>query len=198
MVPNVRQSLIGQERGPVTCVRVAAARTAAARWGGVKMTTRYASVIALACLLLYGTAFGQDGAAPELTAEQQQTLAKMKALWQSLDRRTGKITLGSELATLDVPDDFYYLGPKDAERVLVEAWGNPPGQDTLGMLFPAGQTPFDRDAWAVTIEYDEDGHVSDSDAASINYGELLTEMRDSIREANPGRETAGYQPIELV
>ncbi|HVS25201.1 MAG TPA: DUF2167 domain-containing protein [Gammaproteobacteria bacterium] len=153
---------------------------------------------ALAWLAVCGASFAQDGGEPQLTAEQQQTVAKMKALWQSLDRRTGKIALGSDLATLDVPQDFYYLGPADAERVLVDAWGNPPGQHTLGMLFPAEHTPFDKGSWAVTIEYDEDGHVSDSDAANTNYSDLLVEMRKDIRDSNPGRVRAGYMPIELV
>lgn len=157
-----------------------------------------ARALALAWLVICGNALCQDGDEPKLTPEQQQTVAKMKALWQSLDRRTGKIELGAGLATLDVPEDFYFLGAKDAERVLVEAWGNPPGQHVLGMLFPAEVTPFDKGSWAVTIEYDEDGHVSDSDAASINYSDLLTQMRSDIRTANPGRVSAGYPSIELV
>lgn len=161
------------------------------------MTKVHAGAAALVLLIVCGKALCQDGE-PQLTAEQQQTVAKMKALWESLDRRTGKVALGSDLATLDVPNDFYFLGAADAERVLVEAWGNPPGQHTLGMLFPAEFTPFDKAAWAVTIEYDEDGHVSDSDASSIDYTKLLADMRRDIHDANPGRESAGYQPIELV
>jgi uncharacterized membrane-anchored protein len=148
--------------------------------------------------LLRTDAFAQEPAEPELTPEEQETVAAMRALWESLDRRTGKITIGDDLVTLHVPEDFYYLDAEDAERVLVEAWNNPPGQDTLGMLFPAEVTPFDEEAWAVTIEYTEDGHVSDSDAADIDYGDLLTEMRGDIRAANSDRQDAGYPPIELV
>src|SRR5262249_21264670 len=125
------------------------------------MTKVHAGVVALGWLLVCGNASAQDDEAPQLTAEQQQTVAKLKALWASLHPCTVKITLGSDLVTLDVPSEFYYLGADDAERVLVEAWGNPPGHRTLGMLFPAEHTPFDKGSWAVTIEYDEDGHVSD-------------------------------------
>jgi len=162
------------------------------------MAKRFACIALLVIASLGGRAFAQGSAEPELTPEQQQVVAKMKALWESLDRRTGKISLGSGLATLDVPNDFYFLDAKDTERVLVEVWRNPPGGSHLGMLFPAEHTPFDKDAWAVTIEYDEDGHVSDSDAAGINYSDLLKEMQSGVREANAGRVSAGYPRIELV
>ena len=145
-----------------------------------------------------GSAPAYEATGLELTPEEQHAFAAMRALWSSLDRRTGLIPLRDGILTLYVPDDFYFIDAEDTERVLVEAWGNPPGQDTLGMLFPAGVTPFDEDAWAVTLEYDEDGHVSDADAAHIDYWKLLSEMRADIHTANPHRIDAGYPPIELV
>lgn len=137
--------------------------------------------------------------AGEVSADQQEALDAMKAFWESLDRRTGEIVLGDDLVTVTVPEDFYFLGAEDAERVLVDLWGNPPGDDgLLGMLFPAEYTPFDLEGWAVTIEYQEDGHVSDSDASSIDYDELLVEMKNDIRAGNPARVKEGYEPIELL
>jgi uncharacterized membrane-anchored protein len=162
-------------------------------------------VAALACLALTCSAalaqkIDQNDSArePTLTAEEQKEVEAMRALLQSLDRQSGRIVLRDGLATLDVPRDFYFLSAKDTERVLTEAWHNPPGGGDLGMLFPADQTPFDEGAWAVTIRYVEDGHVSDSDAADIDYTDLLKEMRDDIRAANPERTKAGYPPIELL
>lgn len=161
---------------------------------------RLVAVATLAAVLGWQTAAAQqDEPQTELTAEQQKAVEAMRALWQSLDRQTGKITLGEGLVTLDVPDTFYFLDGKDAERVLVEAWGNPPDDELpMGMLFPAGSTPFDENPWAVMIDYSDDGHVSDSDAASIDYSELLTEMQQDVRDANPSRVKEGYQPIELM
>jgi uncharacterized membrane-anchored protein len=135
---------------------------------------------------------------PALTVEEQQDLASMQAFWEALDRQTGTITLGDDLVTLTVPEEFYFLGAADAERVLVEIWGNPPGQDTLGMLFPAEYTPFDYESWAVTIDYEDEGHVSDSDAADIDYVDLLRDMQSGIRDGNADRVEAGYEAIELL
>ena len=154
----------------------------------------------VACLIGSPSAFAQsDDSGQALTEEQQQALAAMREFWESLDRRTGSIALGDELVTLEVPEDFYFLGSEDAERVLVDVWGNPPSSEPpLGMLFPAEYTPFDSDSWAVTIEYSDEGHVSDSDAAGIEYDELLVQMQEDTRDANADRIDAGYDPVELI
>jgi len=136
----------------------------------------------------------------ELTPEQQKYMAWAKKLWDSLDRQQGEIKLSNGVATLKVPDGFYYLNSKDAEKVLVDVWGNPPGagKSTLGMLFPTGSTPFDEGAWAVTVEYEEDGYVSDKDADDIDYDDLLADMKKGTRQASKERVKQGYEAIELV
>jgi len=130
--------------------------------------------------------------------EQEKYQQWAENFWNSLNRLTGEIKLPNAVATLNVPDEFYYLSPSDAEKVLVDVWGNPPGQNTLGMLFPAQMTPFDGDAWAVTIEYEEDGYVSDADADDINYSELLTGMKSDTQLASDERVKEGYETLELV
>lgn len=140
----------------------------------------------------------QDEEAYELTAEEQQQLQHYQAILESLNPQTGEIQIGANLARLNVPEEFYFLSPKDAEKVLVDVWGNPPDQDVLGMLFPAKYSPLDYESWAVTIDYVDDGYVSDDDATDIDYNDLLNDMQDEIREANPDRVAAGYGAIELV
>jgi len=121
-----------------------------------------------------------------------------EGVWGSLNRMTGEIKLPNSVATLNVPENFYYLAPKDAETILVDVWGNPPGQNTLGMLFPSEMTPFDKNSWAVTIEYEEDGYVSDTDADEINYSELLVQMKSDTELASQERIKQGYEGIELI
>jgi len=136
---------------------------------------------------------------PQLTPEQQ-FLVHAKKIWDSLDRQHGEIKLPNGVATLHVPDNFYYLNPKDTETVLVDVWHNPPGaaKDTLGMLFPEKMTPFDRGSWGVSIEYEEDGYVSDDNADEINYDDILSKMQQGTRDASKQRVKQGYEPIELV
>lgn len=135
-----------------------------------------------------------------LTPEQQKYMEAAKKIWDSLDRQTGDIKLPNEVATLKVPDSFYYLNPKDAATVLVKVWGNPPenSQNILGMLFPAESTPFDNGAWGVTISYEEDGYVSDENADELDYDDLLGQMKDETKDASEQLVQQGYQAMELV
>jgi len=127
--------------------------------------------------------------------QPKMTAAEFEA---SLTYKKGDIVLPGGMATLRIPDSFRYLGPKDAERVLVDAWGNPTGDGTLGMLFPANISAVSENSWGVVITYEEDGYVSDKDADSINYEDLLKEMKEGIADRNKERQKQGYQNIDLV
>lgn len=130
--------------------------------------------------------------------KQQEYLKWAEEFEASLTYKTGKITLPGGKATLNVPEDYYYLSPQDTKRVLEEAWGNPEGEPMLGMLFPQEYRVLDAASWGVTIEYAEDGYVSDEDAVDINYDELLKEMRRDTAEESERRSEQGYPSIELV
>lgn len=155
-------------------------------------------VIIIGFALLLTGIIHPASAQQDLTQEEQKYLDWAKQFWDSLDRQQGLIELPNSVATLNVPEQFYYLDPDDAQRVLVEVWNNPPGPKKLGMLFPVDATPFDSEVWGVEIDYEQDGYVSDENADTINYDELLIEMQQSIDDANPDRVAAGYDKIRLL
>ncbi len=130
--------------------------------------------------------------------KQQEYLKWAEEFEASLTYLTGEITLPGGKATLDVPENYYYLSPKDTKRVLEEAWGNPEGELMLGMLFPQEYRVLDNASWGVTIEYAEDGYVSDEDAAEINYDDLLEEMKGDTASESEWRQEQGYPSIELI
>ncbi|ANL65603.1 hypothetical protein AMC82_CH01944 [Rhizobium phaseoli] len=123
-----------------------------------------------------------------------------KPLLEKLNFQQGAIKLPEAKATLNVPANFYYLSPADTKTVLVDIWGNPPAaaDGMLGMIFPAKYAPTDPGSWGSIVEYSADGYVSDSDAATTNYDELLKNIKDSISERNPEREKQGFPKITLV
>ena len=131
-------------------------------------------------------------------AQQDEYLNQAQRIWNSIEPEFGQVKLPNAVATLNIPNDFYYINPADAEKVLSQIWGNPPGQNTLGMLLPAGKTPLDNDTWAVSIQYEEDGYVSDEDASEIDYSELLKGMQDDVNAASEARVKQGYGSIELL
>jgi uncharacterized membrane-anchored protein len=50
----------------------------------------------------------------------------------------------------------------------------------------------------VIVTFREDGYIKDGDAGDIDYDDLLREMQQDVREANPERERAGYGALTLV
>jgi uncharacterized membrane-anchored protein len=148
---------------------------------------------ALLCLTLSGLTAAapaeEKAAAPEMTAEQ---------FLAQLHLQRGKITLPGGIATLDLPASFRYLSPTDAERVLVDAWGNPPGMVSLGMIVPAKTSVLERDSWGVIVTYEKEGHIKDDDADSIKYDELLKDMQASVLDNNAERKKQGYPGIHLM
>lgn len=146
------------------------------------------------------TALAQNTSDEQLSEEEQraQYEAWAQNFLESLTMKTGTIKLQDGLARLDLTDDFYYLSAADGKQVLEEAWGNPPSDGGLGMVFPAQYTPLNPATWGVTITFEEMGYVEDDDAGDIDYDDLLTEMKADMKEANEWRLQEGYQPIELV
>lgn len=116
----------------------------------------------------------------------------------SLNRKTGVIPLPGARVTLNVPDGFFFLDASDANRVLVDIWGNPPDDTVDGMIFPKGASPFEEDGWGVVITYDDSGYVSDEDATSIDYDMLIDAMRETMEQENPVRIQQGYPAIDVI
>jgi uncharacterized membrane-anchored protein len=145
-------------------------------------------IVALVTVCLVGTAQAQESK-PGMSAAQFDA---------SLKYQQGEIRLPNGVATLKIPDEFRYLDPADAKRVIEQAWGNPDGSDTQGMLFPKSSGPLDKDGWGVVITYEEEGHVSDDDADKINYDDLLKQMQQSTAEASTERKKQGFTEFQLI
>ncbi|MEO3414477.1 DUF2167 domain-containing protein [Roseovarius sp. CAU 1744] len=131
---------------------------------------------------------------PQLAAELD---AETLALLDGMDYRTGAVTVGDDLARFDLGERYYFLDADDARHVLVELWGNPPSQATLGMVFPIDKTPL-HDTWGIEVSYEDIGYVSDEDAADYDYDALLKTMQKDTLAENTIRAEQGYAPIRLV
>ena len=142
--------------------------------------------------------FAQEAEQAGTDTDEEKYYAWATELWESMEPQTGEIKLDAARAVLNVPENFYFIDSADSEKVLVEVWGNPPDQNVLGMLFPADMSPFDYNAWAVSIEYEEDGYVSDADADKIDYDDLLKQMKADTAASSSARVAEGYESIELV
>jgi uncharacterized membrane-anchored protein len=146
--------------------------------------------------VLFCLALGSAGAAPEDGAGMHQK-ASGDMLAVLFTPQQGKIALPGGIATLDLPANFRYLDSADSARLL-EAWGNPPGTESLGMIVPAGVNPMSAESWGVVITYDKDGHVKDDDADGIDYTKLLKEMQEGLQDNNAERKKQGFRAMSLI
>ncbi len=136
--------------------------------------------------------------APVVRGQQLETTTTPRQLADSLKYQHGEITLKGGIAKLNIPPEFKFLGPEDAETVLVKLWHNPPSKNNLGLILPADKDPLSPDGWAVTVSYMDEGYVKDDDAAKIDYTDLLEKMKKATTEANKERASQGYPSIEVI
>ncbi len=136
-----------------------------------------------------------SGFSQEIDPEQ----AYRDSIESTFSYQHGNITLRNGIGVLEVPPGFKYLDPAQAERVLVDLWGNPRSADmSMGMMLPEKSSVMDGDSYVFNIEYDEMGYVKDDDADDIDYNELLTEIQKETEEANAERTKLGYEPVIIV
>jgi uncharacterized membrane-anchored protein len=129
---------------------------------------------------------------------EEEAAAARAEFEASLHHQKGKLSLPGTSVTLNVPDAFYFLSSLDTQKVLEEAWGNPPDSNVTGMLFPEGMSPLDEDAWGVVLTFEKSGYVSDEDASGIDYDMLIDTMRDGLDQENVTRKAQGYPTIDIV
>jgi len=151
-----------------------------------------------AALMLSTVCAYADPASDPASGDAAGRKQKAEQLLASLKPQHGTIKLSGDIATLQLNDDFYYLSPGDAGRLLTEGWGNLPGIKTLGMIVPQAVNPLSRGGWGVVVNYIEDGHVSDADAAKIDYNALLQKMQKEDAAENEQRKKQGYSGLQLL
>jgi uncharacterized membrane-anchored protein len=161
----------------------------------VRFTTLFASPFAV-CLALTSPALAEPFKAffPD---DYDQMSEEERAFFDRFDLKQGTIPLAGGIAELNVSPDYYFLDASTARIVLEELWGNPPDDTVAGILFP-------RDGWALngswgaTLTYDAMGYVSDAEAESYNYDDMLAQMQADLIEENKWRTQNGYETITLV
>lgn len=168
-------------------------------WSGFCAAAAFALLFSMASPVAAQDDSADDAQADSVDEAQLAAYRKLiEGINNEVTRQTGEISILGGDARLSIPEGFYFLGPKDARRVLEDGWGNPPDDSVLGMIFPAAMAPMDDYAWGVTIEYSDDGYVSDKEAAKTDYDDLLKQMKKDAEADNKFRKENGYVPIELI
>jgi uncharacterized membrane-anchored protein len=160
------------------------------------MTARLTAPARLALAVLLCLPFACGRAADAADPEQ----AKTESFLASLHPASGTVAIPGAPAHLALKPGYGFLDAHDAQRVLSGLWHNPPDKDVLGMILPSDDPHvlLDDNSWAVVVTYVPDGYVSDADASSIDYDDMLSKMKESTRHENAERRKQGYPEIDLV
>ena len=129
---------------------------------------------------------GDENAAPS----EAQVKAFLEEMGLSTQR--GLISLPGGLAQLNLPPELEYLDPVQTKKVVEELWGNPPGATYQGMIVRSARDVIDSNCIAAIIQYDDSGYISDKDAASINFSDLMKSMQEGEKAMNEQRKAQGF------
>ncbi|MBR9921648.1 MAG: DUF2167 domain-containing protein [Bacteroidetes bacterium] len=153
---------------------------------------------------LSANVFSQDDVELD-SAEMEAYLQIVESYYDSLEStfnyEYGQVEIGDGLATINVPEGFKYLNGEGGEIILTEFWGNPPTHPdnlSLGMLMPADRSPMDDEVYAINITFVREGFVDDSDAAKIDFDELLETLKEDTQIESEQQVEMGYEAVELV
>ncbi len=115
----------------------------------------------------------------------------------SLNFQTAPLAVLNGKVEIQASPSLRYLDAAQAKALLIRE-GNPPDavSDIEGLLIPDSAST--QDSWFVVITENTDGHVSDADAAKIDYDDLLSQMKSAAQDNNKSRTEAGYEAVTLV
>lgn len=158
-------------------------------------------IIAAGALLLAVTAMPARVALadPVPTATATASAADQAAFVKGLNKQTGDVTIPAANAVLHLGSKYYFLGPAEAKKVLVDLWGNPPSavSDVLGLVMPADKSVL-QSSWGAVITWDDSGYVTDDDADSADYAKIMADMKEGEGAVNAERQKAGYPAMNVL
>ncbi|MFV8375738.1 DUF2167 domain-containing protein [Flavobacterium sp. LB1P62] len=132
-------------------------------------------------------------------SQEQNQKVRIDSIEKTFNYEHGIINLKNGVGKISVPKGFKYLNAIQAERVLIDLWGNPKIDNiTLGLLLPENQGILSENGYVFNIQYDEIGFVKDDDADDIDYDDLLTKIQEETIEENKTRKKEGYETITIV
>jgi uncharacterized membrane-anchored protein len=118
------------------------------------------------------------------------------AIMRSLHPQSGTVFVAKGVAQLDLGTTFRFLDAKDATTYLTKVLGNAPEavEGIDGMIMPTAEG----EQWFAVVQYAPDGHINDGDAATIDYDDLLKDMKEASAESAKELRAQGFRGAELL
>jgi uncharacterized membrane-anchored protein len=98
------------------------------------------------------------------------------------------VDLGKGLS-IDLPAEYALFEQGEAKK-MAERMGNFGNEELLAMVFKGGD-------WILTVEYYDEGYISDKDAAELDAKALLQSYKDGTEAANEERIKRGFGALHV-
>ena len=115
-----------------------------------------------------------------------------KAAGRVAEQGPTKVTMLDE-ATLDLPKGYAFI-PKAESKQLLEAMGNNPSDNLIGMIMPLSEGA----NWFVDVSFDKAGYIKDDDAKDWDADDLLSSLKDGTEEDNKMRKERGIPELDVL
>lgn len=102
------------------------------------------------------------------------------------------VTLGDNLASLNLPAEFMFLNKEDSAKVLKK--NGESAEHVLGIILPKDS---EDNSFEIIARFEDMGYVKDDDADKLNADELLSQYKEGNKDANDERKLAGFPPYYL-
>ncbi|RZF64857.1 DUF2167 domain-containing protein [Sphingomonas populi] len=149
-----------------------------------------------AAMLVLGLMLAQPAVAE---VQAQRIPPELVTFEKGLHKQTGDVAIPAAHAQLHLGDRYYFVPADEAKTILTKVWGNPPqsADGVLGIVFEKGRTIFDN-VWGAVVTYEDTGYVSDANAKSEDYNQVLESIRKGESEENTKRKQGGFPQLHLV
>lgn len=124
-----------------------------------------------------------------LSAEELKYIAELDSFFKVLKMESGKVTLPSKIASINVPAGHSFVPKEQAQYIISTLWGNEWNESIEGLILKSKEDITDPNSIAWVISYAAEGHVEDNDAEDTDYGDVLK----SIQEAEKDQPAGGRQ-----
>lgn len=132
---------------------------------------------AIACVAAVGYLLGQPAAAQDIKPDS---------------KGPGKVTLGKDLATLNLPKGYMFFGADKAKQMM-DRGGNSSGNE-VGAILPTDQ----KADFGIILEFDDTGYVEDKDAGKIDADKILDSYKEGTEQSNEQRKERGLGPLHVT
>ncbi len=104
-----------------------------------------------------------------------------------------EITMGNNLATLQLPENFVFADGENTRR-LMKAMHNGITDQEIGLVTPADENAH----WYIIFEYDPMGYVKDDEADKIDAEGILNGIKENTEAQNEENKKAGLPGIHVI